>query len=136
MTDNEIIQALESEIHIAEYVDNDFADNVSVNLLKDTLDLINRQQAEIDEMKETRVKNFETWKLLDRKTKQFYAERYEEAKEIVKAEAIKEFAEKVKSKVIVDLFCGVDSADYLDDILFKNIDNLVKEMVGENNGSL
>ena len=50
MTDNEIMRALKSEIRIAEYVDNDFADNVSIALLKDTLDLINRQQAEINKL--------------------------------------------------------------------------------------
>lgn len=135
MTDNEIMQALKccsvfdcDSCPLCSYGDTSVV--CSGYLYGEIIDLINRQRAEIGRMKENHVKNFEKWELLDRKTKQFYAERYEEAKEIVKAEAIKEFAEKLKNKVIVDLFCGVDSADYLDDILFKNIDNLVKEMVG------
>lgn len=47
---------------------------------------------------------------------------------IAKSEAIREFAEALKNKVSVDLSCGVDSADYLDDVLFNDIDRLVEEI--------
>lgn len=47
MDDKEIIKALENEIHLAEYVDGF---NVSLELLKNTLDLITRQQAEAVEL--------------------------------------------------------------------------------------
>ena len=50
MTDNEIMRALKSEIRIAEYVDNDFTDNINIGLLKEALDLINRQKAEIERL--------------------------------------------------------------------------------------
>lgn len=50
MTDNEIIKALENEIHLVEYVDGFSADNVSLELLQNSLELINRQQARIKEL--------------------------------------------------------------------------------------
>lgn len=50
MADNEIIKALENEIHLVEYVDGFSADNVSLELLKNTLNLINRQQLEIEKL--------------------------------------------------------------------------------------
>lgn len=51
MHDNEIIKALKEEIHLVEYVDGFSADNVSLELLKNVLDLINRQKAEIERLK-------------------------------------------------------------------------------------
>ena len=48
MTDNEIIQALENEIHLVKYIDGYSADNVSLELLQNSIDLINRQKAEIE----------------------------------------------------------------------------------------
>lgn len=50
MTDNEIIKALESEIQLVEYVNGIFADNVRLELLKNTLNLISRQKSEIERM--------------------------------------------------------------------------------------
>lgn len=50
MTDNEIIKALESEIHLVEYVDGFSANNVSLERLKNALDLINCQKAEIEKL--------------------------------------------------------------------------------------
>lgn len=46
LTDNEIIKALESEIHLAEYVDSDYCSNVNLEIIKSALDLINRLKAE------------------------------------------------------------------------------------------
>ena len=46
MTDNEIIKALENEIRSAEYVDSEYCDGVDLTLIKSAVDLINRQQAE------------------------------------------------------------------------------------------
>ena len=43
---NEIKEALENEIHLAEYVDSDYCSNTKVSLLKSTLDLINQYEAE------------------------------------------------------------------------------------------
>lgn len=55
MTDEEIIKGLETEIELAEYVDSYTADNVKVDLLKNALDLINRQKAEIERLKESPI---------------------------------------------------------------------------------
>lgn len=54
-TDEEIVKALEEEIHLAEYVDSDYCCNIEVSLLKSTLDYINRQKAEIDRWKEKSI---------------------------------------------------------------------------------
>ena len=51
MTDDEIIKALENEIHLVKYIDGYFADNVSLELLQNSIDLINRQKAEIEKWK-------------------------------------------------------------------------------------
>ena len=47
-----------------------------------------------------------------------------------KNEAIKEFAERLKLKINLDMCEAIDCSDYLYD-LPKSIDNLVKEMVGD-----
>lgn len=56
MTDSEIVNALENEIHLAEYVDSDYCSNTEVSLLKSTLDLINRLQARVEYYKQNRNK--------------------------------------------------------------------------------
>ena len=53
MTDNEIVKALESEIHLAEYVDSDYCSNVKLEIIKSALDLINRLQAQNKDLAET-----------------------------------------------------------------------------------
>lgn len=49
MTDNEIIKALEHEISRVEYVDGFCADGVDIDLIRNALALINRQNAKIIE---------------------------------------------------------------------------------------
>ena len=46
MTDKEIIKAWDEELHLANYVNENYRNGVKVSLIEDTLDLINRQQAE------------------------------------------------------------------------------------------
>ena len=55
MTADEIIQALEGEIHQVEYVDGTYADGVDLELLKNALVLINRQKSEIERLKSADV---------------------------------------------------------------------------------
>lgn len=86
MTDKKIIKALESEIHLAEYADSSYADNVSLVLLKNALGLINRQQSEIDRLESIINTDNQMIKSLNK------------CYEISKTEAIKEFAEKLKRK--------------------------------------
>lgn len=51
MTDNEIIKALESEVKSAEYVDSYYCNGVDLTLIKSAIDLIYRQQAEIERLR-------------------------------------------------------------------------------------
>ena len=59
MTDNEIIKGLEIELYHADYNDLDYANAVSVSLLKNAYTLINRQQAEIEELNAEIDKQYE-----------------------------------------------------------------------------
>ena len=106
LTDNEIIKALESEIHLAEYVDSDYCSNVNLEIIKSALDLIVRQQEEIERLKE------------------FIVETRRCDKEI-KAEAVKEFADEFKSRCIKG---GIYPA-----FVNRQLENVKKEMAGENN---
>lgn len=98
ITDNEIKSALKGAILNAKGYDSKVW-SIEVYKLQNALDLINRQKAEIERLKRENDSNFDKWKLLDDRTKQRYAELYEEAKEVLKAEAVKEFAEMVKAEI-------------------------------------
>ena len=98
------------------------------------LDIINRQKAEIERLKSANDEKFRQWDMLAEKSKQHYADLYNEAKDILKAESYKEFAERIKMSIkanVVETLCndvkGVYNAEYVLD----DIDNLLKEMVGE-----
>ena len=98
------------------------------------LDLINRQKSEIERLKSANDEKFRQWDMLAEKSKQHYADLYEEAKDILKVEAYKEFAERIKLSIkanIVETLCndvkGVYNAMYVLD----DIDTILKEMVGE-----
>lgn len=96
-----------------------------------TLDLINRQKAEIEKLKS---KN----EILSRNADNAFQEGLNECRELfepeIKSEAYKEFAERIKMSIkanVVETLCndvkGVYNAEYVLD----DIDNLLKEMVGE-----
>ena len=125
MTDNEIMKALECCIVAGNcencpYLYYHQYDVCIRGLLKDTLDLIKRQQAEIEDLKynsKIRQKNIRTRK----------------------AEAIKDFAERLKT------LCLERSSDewnkkaspvswsYAYEQFSEDVDNLVEEMVGGEN---
>lgn len=65
--------------------------------LKEAIDLIKRQKSEIERLKSANDEKFRQWDMLAEKTKQHYADLYNEAKDILKAEAYKEFAEELKN---------------------------------------
>lgn len=134
MTDKEIIQALGNckdcsameECNECPYVECSTKKGCVVEMLSDALDLINRQQAEIERLKNSgiRANSVEDW--LD------YCNG-------LKAEAIKECLDRIEA-----FLCGVcgsvvEDNPNLDLILFGYnteevdafIDNLRKEMVGE-----
>lgn len=95
-------------------------------LEKYALNLINRQKAEIERLKSANDEKFCQWDMLAEKTKQHYADLYNEAKDILKSEAYKEFAEKLKKRYDNPVWYLGGSNGF-----FNNLDNFVKEMVDE-----
>ena len=140
MTDNEITRekTFSEELpyfkeRIKEVFDNYHKPNVNENplyicVLRDSRRIvrkaeeeITRQQAEIESLKKVVIDD--------------YATEYDDK---IKSEAVKEFAERVKNKIKTE--CnpyGKPTFDYDTSIsIMRYIDNLVKEMVGENNDKL
>ena len=139
MTDKEIIKALECCIE-----DEDCAHCPSIkempycsnDIMVGALNLIKRQQAEIERLNSANDEKFSQWNMLAEKTKQHYADLYNEAKDILKAEAVKEFEDKLKNKIKTE--CnpyGEPTSDYGTGIaIMRYIDNLVKEKVDNEKG--
>ena len=91
-------------------------------------------QAEIERLKSANDEKFRQWDMLAEKTKHHYADLYEEAKDILKAEAYKEFAERIKMSIkanVVETLCNDVKGVYNAEHVLDDIDNLLKEMVGE-----
>lgn len=144
LSDNEIIKALEEELGTALIINHRFEesndtenpdDHRFIALLSRTIKLINRQKAEIEncyEFIEQLKKARNIWddkcthqnaeierlqKLLDDKCDRCIAKD--------RAEAVKEFAERLKEKAWHGMWETINHVDV------DEIDNLVKEMVGE-----
>ena len=126
MTDNEIIKALECcstssavQCRDCPYCGNNYEKHCAFALANDALDLINRQQAEIERLNSDII-------TMENVIKNTFLEKagcdIDPLAEI-KAEAIKEFAELIKTNRH-KLFFSVKGFD-------EQIDNLVKEMVGD-----
>ena len=97
---------------------------------------ITRQQAEIERLELANDEKFSQWNMLAEKTKQHYADLYNEAKDILKAEAVKEFENRLKNKIKVECnpYCK-PTCDYSTGIeIMRYIDNLVKEIVDNEKG--
>lgn len=90
------------------------------------LDLIKRQKSEIERLKSANDEKFRQWDMLAEKTKQHYADLYNEAKDKLKAEAYKEFAEALREHYDNPVWYLGGSNGFFD-----NLDSFVKEMVGE-----
>lgn len=160
MTDNEIIKALECcgdpDSICAECPIKDDC-GCNEHLANYALDLITRQQADIDRLQsmnqikldaiydlQAEIKRlnsindekFNQWNMLAEKTKQHYADLYNEAKDILKSEAVKEVGDKLKNKIKIE--CnpyGKPTLDYDSGIaIMRYIDNLVKEIVNNEKG--
>ncbi len=122
LSDNEIIKALEdwlNEICKSHQTSIDLGyESIAIDtekymsLLRGTIDLINRQKAEIESIKTIHKS-------------------YVNACRNIKAKAIKEFAERLKEKLIDPVETWLTS----DVVREEDIDNLVKEMVGDNDES-
>lgn len=129
MTDNEIIKALECC-----GCDNYQCDNCpyaykTCTVYKDSIDLINRQKAEIERLRE------ETAELIDdRYATQLLCHliKKEDDTRNVRSDAIKEFAERLKNAFPEANRDNKCPAIYWDDYCYI-IDECAEEMVGENN---
>ena len=88
---------------------------------------------EIKRLESANDEKFNQWNMLAEKTKQHYADLYNEAKDILKVEAVKEFEDRLKNKIKIE--CnpyGKPTFDYDTSLaIMRYIDNLVKEMVSE-----
>lgn len=139
MTDNEIIKMLKSEIRLVDYVEGSYADNVSLELLKNALDLINRQQAEIERLeKENKIlsENADT-AFQDglNEAQDLYAE---QVKNKVRAEAIKEFADSFDDELakLRDTYFESGRIEYglVCEVIHNYLYRTLREMVGDKNG--
>lgn len=136
MTESEIIKALEC-IASKENVLCDSCPNKKLHLLechrqgaKNALDLINRQKAEIYELQHKILNCNSEIERLKEENHHFadLGKMYSE----IKAEAIKEFAERLKENTIdVDVSYGYGREHYTEAVAVIEIDNLVKEKAGE-----
>lgn len=146
MTDNEIIKALED---LLKNFDGKAVDFMTISF---ALDLINRQKAEIEALQKDKKQlesdiiiannNYEhiksIWENDYQKLSQVIAKWKDKYKRLViqeediKAEAVKEFAERLKEYVEpYDVTTGYKII-IVNAVEEETIDNLVKEMVGEN----
>lgn len=116
-TDDEIVKALGccSDTGCEECPINNKSIMCATRLMEHALDLINRQKAEIESLKEAYALYEETTGL-----------------KWARAEAIKEFAKRLKAKLHLDRVVMGCNCAFVEDV---QIDNLVKEMTGENNGN-
>ena len=137
MNVDDIIKALKCQLGIDTsnncfgclYRENKSCINASECILGVVEDLINRQKAEIERLTKENEQAIEKWHILEKRTKERYAELYEEAKEVVRVKAIKEFWDRLQ-KDFPNLFAGQHPCT------LSEIDFLVKELTEEQNGNL
>lgn len=135
MTDNDIIKALECCSYNNYQCDNCPYAYKTCTVYKDAIDLITRQKAEIEKLKQDNKEYHEANLVIAYQRNQ----RDEEIQELhrqlnglnfmeqqIKSEAIKEFAERLKGH-------AEPQYPWLYTVDVDFIDNLVKEMVGDNN---
>ena len=145
LTDEEIIDALEKEIQIANDIGDVHSMMINIGLIEDALDLINRQKAEIEKLTTELVgmrgaansykMHYDNAQAEIKELKMVieaindtiyplpFETDFDKAIKTAKAEAIKEFAERLKEEIVQIPAWGR--------VAEKKIDNLVKEMVGE-----
>lgn len=136
-TDDEVVKALEccskdSMLNCRNCPYEESCNMGRSDMQKDALDLINRQKAEIERLIEEREKLLKECKKCGSKTQKVIIKLKKQMRQ-TKSEAIKEFAERWKKywKAQMD----VSTNQHQDEIVLRDIDNLVKEMTGENNGN-
>ena len=136
MTDSELIKALENSINTYNekgvYVDTE-------NIQQQVLDLLKRQKTEIERLKSMNQAKLDCIhdlqkenEILSRNADTAFQDGLNERRDLfapeIKAEAIKEFAERLKEKS----FKTIRNYGLTKDVVeVCDIDNLVKEMVGD-----
>lgn len=125
MTDNEIIKAVEGAILNSKRYDSKVWP-IEVYKLENALDLITRQQAEIERLKnENMAKEAEYNDMLEQRNS------VEEYLETAKSEAVKEFAEKMKRYIDVGHLRPPTEICFSELDVVKMIDKTAEEMLGE-----
>lgn len=121
MTDTEIIECLnstEGKEHIGIYCTDTSGNYAATVKLDDVVSLINRQKAEIERLKEE-IKNLDELVVYNASCcTRLHKELFK-----AKSEAIREFAERLYRRIG---YCDLPNV-----VIKGHIDNLVKEMVGD-----
>ena len=138
MTDNDIIKAIGCCISCSECSYEKYVNGCVMKRDDDVIDLINRQKAEIDDLKAKKKICAEVIARQDKEIENLSkaVDNYEsclKSVEVIRANAIKEFAEKLKS---IDLYQCIEEYyknaelcyEVRQDWFCEQIDNLVKEM--------
>ena len=127
LTDEDIIKALECCIdgycRGCMYGDTDQF-HCKDDLMQNALDLINRKNIQVEGLKNERIERIREL------TRVVYDKEIAEAK----AEAIKDFAERLTDRIMDSIEQSLNNPDgnnYFITDVYTDIDNLVKEMVGE-----
>ena len=132
MTDNEIIKALECCGNIVASTCKGCAYHETYNascvvrLMRDTVDLINRRQAEIEKLKADKI----IAERHEKDARDLFKQTVKQL-ETAKSEAIKEFAERLTDRICENVNRSLDNPDgnnYYPIDVYKDIDNLAKEM--------
>lgn len=127
MPPEKVIEELENEIHLVEYVDGLYAENISLELLKSVRDLITRQQAEIEicaEVIKRQDKEIDELNELANERLDKFTEQYDRN---LKAEAIKEFVERLGN---YKEYRYNENCDFVPYVKLSDIEKVVYEMVG------
>jgi hypothetical protein len=119
LTDVEIVKSLESLLDRMRAYESLQA-SIGKGLVENIISMYNRQKAEIERLQNENKRFADIGKL--------YSE--------VRADAIKEFAEKLTNRICENVNRSLDNPNgnnYYPIDVYEDIDNLVKEMVGESN---
>jgi galactokinase len=119
LTDNEIVKSLESLLDRMRAYESQQG-SIGKGLVEDIISMYNRQKAEIERLQKHNEIVLENCRQYNEANDKANNQRFLEAIDAVKSEAIKEFAERLKEMP------SVMNCEY--EWLHTDIDNLVKEM--------
>ena len=124
MTDSELIKALENKVQGSDYAC--FEDY-------EILDLIERQKAELEAIKDKRAMVFKLSDEQINEVKEHILKSVDYNERKIKAEAYKEFADRIRQVIVINNTHDgylVHDIDY--NCLMEDIDDVLKELVGDN----